>query len=167
MFFSRVRVPVATYNNTWDIAIALEQGQRWREDPLNGRLDTLTHPTRVQKRINENARGFEDCDGHAAYWCVSLLKSGLAQRAWFAFYQMEHNESGKISGHAVCVFQDGNGVRYWADYRKPTEWNEPFEWAEQSAERFNSTMFAAGMIEIKDINKNDSLKWGKWTSCIK
>ena len=80
---------------------------------------------------------------------------------------MKNNETGKLSGHAVCVFQGTDGKKYWADYRNPTEWSQPWEWAEQSANRYNATMLAAGMIEVEDVTKRDSIKWGKWTSNFK
>lgn len=159
-------VRVTEYTTYQEIVSAIDYGRRWRSDPLGGAFDTLNHPTYFQDRLNKDKAKVEDCDGHAAYWCATLLKSGLAAKAWFCFVQMEKRQTGKISGHAVCVFEDFQGRLKWCDYGMPelvdptkSDWN----WAVQVADKFNAAPFAAGMIEIKKVTKDDSLVWGKTT----
>lgn len=154
---------VAEYTTYEGIAKALRWGDGWRPDPIKGALDVVTHPTRIQHRLDTNKRKIEDCDGHAAYWCVTLLKSGLAARAWFCFYQMQKNDSDVKSGHAVCVFEDHLGNLHWADYGTPRRIEDDWDWTKDSAKIYNATPIAAAMFEVTLRKRTDSLNWGKTT----
>lgn len=174
MFLTRTKTHVKYYKSYSGIVEAIDYGRDWRSDPLKGVLDVVTHPTRFQDRLNEATPGVKDkigdCDDHAAYWCVALLKSGLAAKAWFSFYQMRNKTTGKVGGHVVCVFEDHQGKRKWCDYDMPTTLypeESKFAWATQSAARFNSTVIAAGMIEVKRVSRMDSITFGKSSNSTK
>ena len=99
------------FNSYQEIAHELAFGMRYKKDPLNGLLDVLTHPTRIQDRINKDQL-IDDCDGHAIYWATTLLKIKFVKNAWFSFIMFgDANDS--IQGHAVCVFEDWNGELFW------------------------------------------------------
>lgn len=164
MFLTKNRdTKVAEYKTYQEVVEEIDYGRRWRQDPLGGILDVTTHPTEFQHRIDKDKKKLEDCDGHAAYWCVTLLKSGLASKCWFSFFQMKNRETGKISGHVVCVFEDFLGKLKWCDYNLPMALDpkDDWSWAKQSGNRFNADVIAAGMIEVKKITKDDSIVFGK------
>lgn len=116
--------------------------------------------------LPENDIIVHNCDGHAAYWCVALLKSGLAARAWFCFYQMQKNDSDVKSGHAVCVFEDHLGNLHWADYGTPRRIEDDWDWTNDSAKIYNATPIAAAMFEVTLRKRTDSLNWGKTTKKV-
>lgn len=155
------KTPVKEFLSYREILEELDFGNKWRQDPLGGKLDVLTHPTRIQKRLNEGLDKIEDCDGHAAYWSVALLKSRLASKCWFSFFQMKNRDTGKITGHVVCVFEDFLGKTKWCDYAMPSAIQNKWDWAVQSANHYNGDVVAAAMIEVKTITKNDSIRFGK------
>ena len=164
MFLTRDRkTKVAEYTTYQEVVDAIGSGSKWRPDPIKGMLDVTTHPTRFQQRLNRNKEEVEDCDGHAAYWCVSLLKSGLASKAWFCFFQMKKRTTGKQTGHALCVFEDFQGRLKWCDYLLPSNLDpkDDWSWATQSANVFNADAIAAGMIEVELDKKTDSIKFKK------
>ena len=138
-------------------------GTRYKKDPLNGKLDNLTHPSRLAYNA-ANELPFGDCDDHAIYWCVALLKGGFASRAWFCIYQMEKAD-GSFSGHAICVYESArNGMYYWTDYSLPSCLDEfRDKWVYKSAETYNATPISASMIEVTDVKKDDTPVFGKIT----
>ena len=79
---------VSKFDILKDIPNSYGWGTRYKKDPLNGKLDYLTHPSRLAFNA-ANELPFGDCDDHAIYWCVALLKGGFASRTWFCIYQME------------------------------------------------------------------------------
>ena len=151
---------------TQQIAEMLRFGDGWRSDPFGGALDVLTHPTRIQWRLDNGKRKVEDCDGHAAYWCVALLKSGLAKRVWFSIYQMRKID-GRFGGHAVCVYEDQFGRLWWCDYGAPRmlEADLPikaldgWEWAITSARGYKATPIAAAKLEVKLSKDKNGMRW--------
>lgn len=166
MLVTRTRTPVKRYRAISEIPVALDYGKDWRPDPLKGALDVATHPTRFQERLDKAVPGQDgdeigDCDDHAVYWIVALLKSRLVARCWLSFYQMKRVTDGRRSGHAVVVFEDHFGDFYWADYKDPYKINDKWDFATDSAAKFGSEPVGAGMIEIKRVTKRDSIKWGK------
>lgn len=170
MFLTRARkTEVAEYTTYQEVVEGIDSGNRWRSDPIKGMLDVTTHPTRFQQRLNRNKKEVEDCDGHAAYWCVTLIKSGLATKTWFCIFQMKKRETGKISGHAICVFEDFQGKLKWCDYGLPRllDPKDDWSWASQSANLYKSDVIAAGMIEVKVNSKTDSISFKKSTNNVK
>lgn len=145
------------YMNTREITEALRWGDGWRPDPLRGVLDVLMDPRKFQKRINDGASEFGDCDDHAMYWCTAMLQSGIADRAWFAsVWYAKPGEKGK--GHVVCIFER-EGMRFWCDYGDPRPTLDTWEWATDVAEGRGANMLAAGMVEITLRSHNLSPKF--------
>ncbi len=138
-------------------------GARYKKDPLNGKLDYLTHPSRLAKNA-ELGDPFGDCDDHAIYWCVALLKGGFARRTWFCIYQME-KEDGSFSGHAICVFESAkDGMYYWSDYPLPNCLDEYRDkWVYRSAQAYGANPICAGMIEVEAVREDDTPVFGEIT----
>jgi len=153
---------VSLYTNHADIAKSFDWGKLYKYDPLNGKLDYLAHPSKLAKNLKDGQL-FGDCDDHAIYWCTSLLKSGLAESAWFCFYTMVKKNSLEMSSHAICVFKrKEDGWFYWADYNLPSCLMEGrHKWAQASAEKYGADAVAAVMIEIKEIKEDDTPVFGK------
>ena len=171
MFFTRKKAtPVKTFLTAEDIAVQLDGGADWREDPWSGVLDVCMHPTKFQGRLNEAVLGetdeIGDCDDHAAYWAAALLKSGLATKVWFSFLQMRKKDTGKVSGHVVCVWNDTSGNLLWADYVNPTLIVDKWDWAEGNAKARNAEVIGAAMIEVEKITSKDSLVFGTVTNSV-
>ena len=86
---------------------------KYKEDPLNGRLDYVPHPTAFQRGIDlgtvENPYADDDCDGYAIFCAAVLLKSQLADVVWYAtasYTYVDGPRKGEQAGHAVCVYRD-------------------------------------------------------------
>ena len=107
-----------------EIPTRLLEGGDYRADPRA--LDYLAHPRCYQARLNAGVKTF-DCEDHATYWAVVLLKSGLASKAGIGFIYWKDAE-GKRQGHAVCVFEDRNGTPFWADYHMPIRMDVGAPW---------------------------------------
>tara|TARA_R110002110_G_scaffold8045_5_gene40484 strand:+ start:568 stop:1164 length:597 start_codon:yes stop_codon:yes gene_type:complete len=148
---------VSTYSQ---IGERLKWGQRYREDKWGGKLDNLSHPTEIERRASLGYL-IGDCDDHAIYWATSLLKSDLVLKVFFSFYQKRSRDTGKLSGHVVCVFVDKENRMKWCDYRMPSDIEERWQWAEQSAERYNADVLAAAMIEVVGIKPDDTPIFGE------
>jgi len=162
------------FNSYQEIAHELAFGMRYKKDPLNGLLDILTHPTRIQDRINKDQL-IDDCDGHAIYWITTLLKIKFVKNAWFSFIMFgDANDS--IQGHAVCVFEDWNGELFWVDYNKPHKFSKipnarMWDWCEQVCEAFSSedvilNPISAGMFKIDKLNNKDRPIFGEITNKV-
>jgi hypothetical protein len=153
---------VRYYHSTTEIANDMGWGRRYKKDPLNGKLDYLTHPSRLAHNA-KNELLFGDCDDHAMFWCVGLLKGELAERAWFCFYSMEKVETGKTSAHAICVYER-NDMFYWTDYNLPACLDifrhKAFE---RSAETYGAIPIAGVMIEITEVLDDDTPVFGEIT----
>lgn len=159
MRLTRVKgVQVMTPDSPSSIAAALAYGRRWRRDPLKGKMDVLSHPTRVQRRIDKG-EPIGDCDDHAIIWCVALWKGRFTRRLYFAYLQYV-DEKGKQSGHVVCNYQALDGKWYWADYDRPQLHDGGLDWAHRVATAYGGTPVCAAMIEIKDAT-NDNPKFGR------
>ena len=153
---------VGYYHNSVEIANDMGWGKRYKKDPLNGKLDYLAHPSRLAKNV-EDRSPFGDCDDHAIYWCVALLKNKIAERAWFCFYSME-KDNGETSAHAICVFQDHEDMFYWCDYNLPVFLDEYRDkWPYRSAEAFGAQPYAAVMVEVKKVLEDDTPVFGEIT----
>mgnify|MGYP003659552963 FL=1 len=148
---------VSTYS---EVGERLEWGKRYRKDKWEGKLDNLSHPTEIQKRI-ANGELIGDCDDHSIYWATCLLKSDLILKVWFSFFQMRSRDTGKLSGHVVCVFVDKENKMKWCDYRMPSDIESRWSWAEQSAERYNAEVLTAAMVEVISIKPDDTPVFGE------
>lgn len=138
-------------------------GKRYRSDPLNGKLDYLTHPSKLAYNA-ANELDFGDCDDHAIFWCTALLKSEMAKRVWFCFFTMEKPD-GSMSAHAICVYQDADSdTYYWCDYHLPIYLDEfRDKWLQRAAEAYGAVPVVGAMIEVKRILEDDTPVFGEIT----
>ena len=130
-----------------EIPEAFDYGAKYIRDPLGGKLDYLAHPTLLEKRLSEG-KSFGDCDDHAIYYASKLKKSGLADRAWFAYYTMCDVTGSGMSSHAVCVYEKDERI-FWADYRIPREVLSKWDFAVYSAGIYGKKPIAACMLEVE------------------
>ena len=130
-----------------EIPEAFDYGAKYIRDPLGGKLDYLAHPTLLEKRLSEG-KSFGDCDDHAIYYASKLKKSGLADRAWFAYYTMCDVTGSGMSSHAVCVYEKDERI-FWADYRIPREIVAKWDFATYSAGIYGKKPIAACMLEVE------------------
>ena len=139
-------------------------GRRYKKDPLNGKLDYLTHPSKLAHNAAYEL-DFGDCDDHAIFWCTALLKNKLATHAWFCFYSMEKEADASLSAHAVCVFRAAsNGVYYLCDYNLPTNLGEqPTGWMQESAKGYGAVPLIGAMIKVSWIQPDDTPVFGEIT----
>lgn len=142
----------------------LEYGRLWRADKGHG--DFITHPRRIQRRIEDKAP-IGDCDDHAAYWCAVLHKSGLAKRVWMGWVMLQpHKGSGRVGrfGHCICIFEHSNGGYYWVDYEMPTLHSHPeillgeWGWATEVAHAYDSDPVCATLCPV-EIGPKDGIRF--------
>ena len=163
MWTRKKDVEVNMYGDLKDIPKAFNFGKLYRPDVFFGtKSDHLTHPSALQDRLNKGGK-FGDCDDHAIYWCVTLLKSGLARKTWFALYHMTDEKTGKISGHAVCIFTDKDNILHWADYGKPKPIRKIKDFMYQSSKNYGKIPFVGAIIKIDGIKRDDTPEFGKIT----
>jgi hypothetical protein len=139
---------VARFYNWEGIARNLGFGRRWSSDPVKGKLDVMSHPRKVQEKIDIGNVGIGDCDDHAIYWATALLKNHLAQRVWIGTIWSQKPGAKKGSGHALCVFEDRRGDTYWADYVAPSRTIGQWGFARDYCLRTGAVILAAGLIEV-------------------
>lgn len=144
------RYPEIARHLSWNhIAKELDFGQRWRPDPVRGRLDVMSHPRKVQDKIDRGHIGIGDCDDHAIYWATSLLQGYLAQRVYLGTIWAKRPGERRGFGHVVCVWVDRHGDTYWADYREPARTIGTWGFANDYVRRSRAVVHAAGLIEVK------------------
>lgn len=166
----KVGIYVKRYETVEEIPKAFKYGSKYRYDQLLGeKSDHLTHPSRLQWRLN-NDREFGDCDDHAIYWCSALLRSDLVEKVWFAFYSMKKDdpktEKVKYSAHAVCVFADKSGDLYWCDYGSPKKIKKMKDFLYQSSGKYGSIPIAGAVWVVTGLKDDDTPKFGKITRII-
>jgi len=156
---SRKQVVIPKYEKVEDIAKALNYGRSYTPDKMFDIVsDHLTHPRTLQKRIEESA-DIGDCDDHAIYWCVSLLKSDLARKVWFAFYSMKKDDGTK-SAHAICVFVGNDNKFYWADYRNPTRIEALSDFMVDSAAGYLARPIVGAVCCVDGLEQDDTPIFG-------
>ncbi len=152
MLLTKKEHELGTVETPEEIPKMFDYGSKYISDPLGGKLDYLAHPSLLEKRLDQG-KSFGDCDDHAIYYATKLKKSGLADRAWFAYYTMcDHTGSG-ISSHAVCVYEKDSRI-FWADYRNPREVASHWDFAVYSAGIYGKKPIAACMFEIEMKDQN-------------
>lgn len=104
----RDHYPVKIYKNVTDLSDALRT-LTWTEDPWNGQLDVIKHPTWMQEALERHSNYAGDCDDYAAYAAIALLKSSLADEVYFASAHWVDRKLDDVVGHAVCVYRDSTG----------------------------------------------------------
>jgi hypothetical protein len=139
------KFPVTVYKSVQEITRAtatLKFTPEW--------LDQIRHPTFMQQAILRHPELSGDCDCFAAYWCVALDKSGLADEQWFATAFWVDDKTKKIEGHAVCVYRVGDKWWYAGNWNRcapiaidsQTAWIWDFERV-TSYKPFTGTMWKA------------------------
>jgi hypothetical protein len=156
MSLTRMNHELSIVSDVNDIPKLFDYGSKYISDPLGGKLDYLAHPSLLEKRL-ESGKGFGDCDDHAIYYVSKLKMSGLADRAWFAYYTMCDITGSGLSSHAVCVYEK-DGQSYWADYRAPRKIASQWEFANQSAAIYGKKPVAACMFEV-EMRERDNPKF--------
>ena len=154
---------VSKFDILKDIPNSYGWGTRYKKDPLNGKLDYLTHPSKLAYNAAHRLP-FGDCDDHAIFWCTAVLKSEMARRAWFCFYTME-KQDGSTSAHAICVYQSSeNDMYYWCGYQVPSYLDEfRDKWLYRSAAVYGATPIVGAMIEVEQILDDDTPVFGEIT----
>lgn len=158
MCMTRKDVNLRKAENIYDIPEFFDWGTKYRSDPLGGKFDYMTHPTRLQNNI-DNERPFGDCDDHAIYWATVLKKSNLVDRVWFGYYSMLKKGNGMMTAHALCIYEK-DGQEYWCDYRLPNKAARD-EWMIDSADIYDCDYVAAAKIEIENVDMFDTPRFGK------
>lgn len=113
-----------------------------------------------------------NCDDHAGYWIAALHRSKLAKRTWFGFV-FYTNHQGRTAGHAVALWEDHDGLKWWADYGAPIRWFGQAEWVDSVVNGgldegsflrrrgMGSDPFVYGVMEVLGIESDGALKFGK------
>lgn len=158
MFTRKKEYVVPTYASTHDIITALDYGNLYKSDPNKGHRDVMYHVTHAQRHI-ATGKGSMDCDDYACYWLYTLLKSGLAKRAWLGVLFFLRND--KFEGHAIAVFEGQDGKMYWADYTDPNPFVEEWGWAKASVAAFGGQLLVANIHEVVRITKNGCLRFAR------
>lgn len=155
--FYKSGFPVPRYKSIKEITDATAK-LRWTEDPWNGKLDVIKHPTFMQQAIEKHPDYAGDCDDFAAYWCVALDKSALADEQWFACGLWVDPKTQEIAGHAVCVFRVKDKWWYAGNWNQcvPLEINCSTGWFWDFEKVMNVKVFTARMWRAYG-TKDDSL----------
>lgn len=152
--------PVQPVDHILEIPGRVVYGDSWNADPRG--VDFLAHPRCFQERLHRREDTY-DCEDHAAYWAVVLLKSKLATSAGIGFTYWKTAE-GKRVGHAVCVFEANDGKRYWADYGPPVLLERGTPWwlfgTHVVQQRPGSQMTKVAYVEITDVRGDDTPVFG-------
>lgn len=127
--------------------------QTYKTDPLKGKFDFMSHPRKVEAKLVANKR-IGDCDDHAIYWAVALLKSGLSQEVYFAIYQAVDAE-GRRFGHAVCVFRY-QGAWYYADYGHPVEVVDKWGYMRKDCALRKATPVGGILLRVESVSRGDT-----------
>lgn len=160
----RIAHPVKRYASVEEITLATSK-LKWTEDPWNGKMDIVKHPTFMQEAIDSHPDYAGDCDDYAMYWIVALRKSGLAKDAFMASVLWE--DSGDISGHACCVFSI-NGQWYWvSNWYKcvPQKIDTMYGWMNKMLEQSKKKCVVAGRYEVEKILDDDTVIFGPAWRC--
>lgn len=148
-------VVIPKYDNFYQIAYVLSRGVWWRKDPLNGILDTMSHPTKTHVLGIKRSPKIGDCEDHSVYWVVAALHSGLVDEAWLGTVQYRRKD-GKPGGHVIYIFKIG-GEWYCGDYSEPSRISDEWAWVPW----YTDKAVAAGMWKMS-VGKNFTPKFGKY-----
>jgi hypothetical protein len=124
----------------------------YKTDPLKGKFDFMSHPRKVEAKLEAGKR-IGDCDDHAIYWCTALLKSGISQEVYFAIYQAV--EGHRRFGHAVCVFRH-QGSWFYADYGAPVEIVDKWGYMLKDATRRNADPIGGILLRVESVSNGDT-----------
>jgi hypothetical protein len=164
LIFPVSRLPV--FSTHVAIAEHLDWGREYKTDPLKGRLDALTHPAALEHRIIRSKK-IGDCDDHAAYRISAMLRGGLCAEAWLGCVWYVQRD-GTTAGHALAVWRDKEGQRWWADYGKPKEAGDlPWTWPVRVMEAgYGKRPLCAAVVRIVATDVKGGLKFGQHSSHV-
>ena len=132
--FTQARLIPVLHPN--EIIERLGFGNRYRPDRRAG---AMTHPRRVQARLNAGERA-GDCEDHAGYWIAQLLHWKHASEAYMG--TIYYTASGVEEAHAIVVFRV-NGDYFWADYDYPAFLKDRDDWVEAVLAVYGDTLRGA------------------------
>jgi hypothetical protein len=153
---------VKVYPNIAEITAATSK-LRWTEDPWQGKLDVIKHPTFMQEALDKHPDYAGDCDDFAAYWLAALRKGKLAdvEKLYFAAALWEDG------GHAVASYRDLDGSWWWAG-----NWNRcvplpttEYGWIDGIKSRINKPLWVAGRIKVTGLLGDDTVVYGPASRC--
>lgn len=140
-----------------EVTRRLRGGALYKPDPLRGVVDYMSHPGRVQRRLDRGEK-VGDCDDHVAYWCRCLLT--LPDVEWVKLGVVVYHYDGErlATRHTVALWEDDTGQRWWADYGKPRQWGEDWHFSHQVVESMGADVFYwAGTVDVTGL-KHDRLR---------
>jgi hypothetical protein len=148
----RKGIPVPPVHAISEIPARIHWGREWIKDPRL--IDKWYHPTYTQKRIEDSKFGVGDCDDGALYWAYLLSRDLGIDKVWIGVLRYD-KANGKKSGHAVVLYEDDLGTRWWADYGMPEQVGnvaEPggkWQWARQVLARgYGVKLLSAGLYSF-------------------
>lgn len=152
--------PVAKYAAIHEITTATRT-LRWTEDPWNGKLDVIKHPTFLQQAIKFHPAYAGDCDDYAAYWCAALTKNKLALEVWFASGMWVKTDKSGLTGHAICVYRTAEGWFWVSNWNGCTPYAIPSRvaWV-QDMERVSNKKLITALMAPATIDRNDTIFFG-------
>ena len=157
----REKFPVARYKNVAALTAAMAP-LWWIEDFWNGKLDVLKHPTFMQEAMAVHPTYADDCDGYAAYSCVALLKSRIADEVYFGSAQWVDPKKNELAGHAVCVYRDPLGWHWIGNWNacKPYDGLRD-QWVTQMEQALKGPKILVAQQFEAILGPNDTLLLGK------
>lgn len=163
MKVSRILAPKYTYHpfvvrTPIEITQRISYSGHYREDPISGFLDVLSHPNVIQSKINKGVP-LGDCDDHGIYWTTCLLVSNLAKEVWFS--SIQYKRDGKNKGHVICVWRDKKDQLWWADYGVPRKIEYMWEWYDGYKLKPGVTVLGGLMVPVSEVDKRNMPVFGK------
>lgn len=157
MITYRDKYPVKNYNTIEELSSDMSK-VKWTEDPWDGNLDVIKHPTFFMEAIVEHPDYADDCDGFAAFAAVAIKKNFLASEVWFSTAYWPDANKNTIDGHAVCVYKDKSGWHWIGNFNKGIPYNcsDRNSWVSQLEDIVKSKVVAAYMFPA-DRDRRDSL----------
>lgn len=156
--FGGARIP--HYENVGGIAAVFLGGRLYRKDRRAG---ALTHPNKVQARLNRGVR-IGDCEDHAGYWCKSLRESLLSFELYMGhLYYVERD--GTNAAHAVAVYRKPDTADYyWCDYGVPRLLTSRDAWPEAVLPVYGQKLRGAFMFRVDTTGVRGQLRFGDITT---
>lgn len=156
--------PVKVYKTIEEITEATSK-LVWTEDPWDGKIDIIKHPSFMQEAIETHPAYSGDCDDFAAYWVCALRKSRLADASFMAFAFWEKDND--IAGHAVCVYLKDGSWWWVGNWFKcvPQKIPDAYGWISAIQDKISKDVLLAGRILVDGIAGDDTVLVGPALRC--
>lgn len=152
--------PLPHFANVGQIVEALSRGARYRPDRRAG---ALTHPCKVQARINRGVR-IGDCEDHAGYWCKGLRDSLLSFEVYMGHIYYVRSDGTK-GAHAVTLYRRPTSDEYfWCDYQIPQRLTSLEAWPEAVLRVYGKEFRGAFMFRTYPSGVRGALRFGEVTT---